>query len=121
MRRFARGAPALLLSLGLVACNANREPAPAAEPAESLETAEAPAAMPPPGSEAARTAEMEERQAEMNRKLEDAKASWLSQEELDQAYRDYEAERLELNRAAEGAPPAPDEASAAADYPPPPL
>ena len=120
MRRIGRGAPALLLSLGLLACNANRAPEPAPESAGSAEVVEDTAAPAPP-SESARTAEMAERQAEMNRKLEDAKASGLSQEELEQAYRDYEAERLELNRAAEGAPPAPDEATAAADYPPPPL
>jgi hypothetical protein len=71
---------------------------------------------PPPGSEAQRTREMDAKKAEMDRIAQEAKMGEMTPEQMEQAYRDYERERIEMNQASEGSAPPVE----AADYPPPP-
>ena len=72
-----------------------------------------------PSSESERTRAMQEKQAEMERKMAEARAGNLSPEELQRVYQEVEQDRQELNRMGEGEPP-PADASAVSDYPPPP-
>lgn len=108
---------AILLTLG---CNVKQESSsvPASEvydpgPPSSADT--------PPRSEAQRTREMEAKQSELNRRLEAAKAGGMTPAEIEQAYQEYERERIELNQMAEATEALPGDASEAVDYPPPPL
>ncbi len=73
---------------------------------------------PQPYSEAERTHTMEARAAEMNRKLEEARAGGLSEQEAQRAFEEFERERAELNRISESGS-APAESEAPAFQPPP--
>ena len=75
---------------------------------------------PPPQTESQRTREMEAKQAEMNRIAEEARSGQMTPEQVEQAYKDYERQRLEMNQISERNAPPPADAPVA-DYPPPPL
>ena len=123
--RVALPALALLCAFG---CGAKKggEQRPASESYDAASspdgTAAAPA--PPPVSEGQRTREMQAKQAEMDQKLEDAKASGMTPEEAEKAYQQYERDRQELNKMSDTAAPPPADAPPAdppaGDYPPPP-
>lgn len=125
MRRFGRIPARLqgaLLAVALVATGCSGKKGNAEIPASEAYDPGPPSTMDaPPPSEAQRSREMNAKQAEMNRKLEEAKTGDLTPEQIEQAYRDYERERLELNQMADTTAPPPADAPAADDYPPPPL
>ena len=77
--------------------SSSEAPAPAAQPSAAESSS------PPPPTESQRTREMEEKAVEATRRLEEAQASG---QDPAQAFEQFERDRAEVNRMAEGQPPA---------------
>ena len=101
-------APLLMCGLLIVACGGSSSKAPPPGSATSSST-ESSTSTPPPTTESQRTREMEQKAADMNQRLEEAKASG---EDPAKAWAEYEKERAELNQMGSGQQPV--------DEPPPP-
>jgi hypothetical protein len=100
MNRRSVGLVALVVSSSVLAACRKEPPAPAPAPPVAESGSGAPAAA---TTEAERTRAMEEQAAEMNRRMEEARASG---QDPAQALDQFERDRAELNRIAEGQPPA---------------
>ena len=76
---------------------------------------------PPPSS---KTQEMDAKKVEMDKLAAEARTGTMTPEEMEQAYKDFERDRQELNRISDAGTPAPPDPPAeapAGDYPPPPI
>lgn len=122
MRSEARWVLALAAVMILEGCQGRFErksEAPAVSEPEASEVVAGDETGAAPMTEAARSQAMQNMAVEMNQGLEQAQAGDPTQQESEQAYQEFERQRLEMNRLAEGRADSAT-ASDAADYPPPP-